>query len=131
MDQDLAGDDNKTIEAIVRELGIEGGEVRQPKQGARRSEIHRRAPATAVYSLMNDVKRVFQAYEKAPGNPLLAQFVLAYPDFIKEHSFRERIGIFLETVNQFRPRLETDGQFSVYHAEDAAYKCTNIKLRDR
>ena len=131
IDQDLAGDDNKNIEAIVRELGIEGGEVRQPKQGARRSEIHRRAPATAAYSLMNDVKRVFQAYEKAPGNPLLAQFVLAYPDFIKEHSFRERIGIFLETVNQFRPRLETDGQFSVYRADDAAYKCKNIKLRDR
>ncbi|MBR3388421.1 MAG: hypothetical protein IKG84_09395 [Bacteroidales bacterium] len=131
MDQDLAGDDNKNIEAIVRELGIEGGEVRQPKPGVSRSEIHRRAPATAAYSLMNDVKRVFQAYEKAPGSPLLAQFVLTYPDFIKEHSFREKIGIFLETVNQFRPRLETDGQFSVYRTDDAAYKCKNIKLRNR
>ena len=69
--------------------------------------------------------------EKAPDTPLLAQFVLAYPGFIKEHSFRERIGIFLETVNQFRPCLETDGQFSIYRTDDAAYKCKNIKQRDR
>ena len=131
LDLDLDGDDNKSIEAIVRELGIEGGEVRQPRPGLRRSEIHRQAPATAAYSLMNEVKRVFLAYEKAPDNPLLAQFILSYPGFIKEHSFRERIGIFLETVNQFRPRLETDGLFTVFSEDDVAYKCKNIKLHSR
>ena len=129
MDQDLAGDDNKNIEAIVRELGIVSGVVRQPRPGVRRSDIHRPVPTIAAYSLMNEVKRVFQAFEKNPDCPLLASFVLSYSGFIKEHSFRERIGIFLEAVNQFRSRLETDGQFTIFSAGDVAYKCKNIKLR--
>ena len=130
LDSDLAGDDNKCLEAIVRELHIDGGQPHQPRPGARRSELKRSAPATAAYSLMSEVRKVFREYENTAARPLLADFILSYTGFIKDLSFRERIGIFVETVNQFRPRLMTDDGFSIYHSENMAYKCKNIKLRN-
>ena len=129
LDQDLAGDDNKNIDAIVRELRIEGEKKREPRPGLRRSEIKREAPPTAAYSLLNEVRSVFEAYKSVGGDPLLAEFILGYTGFVKDHSFRERIGIFMETVNQYHNNLVTDEGFTIFQAEEAAYKCKNVKLR--
>ena len=128
LDKDLEGDDNKILAAVVRGLNIESGEARSAK-GIKRSELERKAPVNATYSLMADVRKMFRDYYKSGGDRLLAEYVLSYTGYIREHSFREKIGIFLEAVNQFRPRLVTDDRFTVFAEGDIAYNCKNIKLR--
>lgn len=128
LDKDLDGDDNKILEAIVRTLNLESGEAKMA-QGLRRSEIRRKAPPTATYSLLSDVRKVFGDYFSEGGDRLLADYVIHYTGFIKEHPFRERIGIFLEAVNQFRQQLVSDNDYTVFADGRTAYKCKNIKLR--
>ena len=50
---------------------------------------------------------------------------------LKEQLQPGQIGIFLETINLFRPRFETDDQYTIYREGSEAYKCKNIKLRAR
>ena len=128
LDKDLEGDDNKILNAAVRGLDIESGEARLAK-GVRRSDINRKAPADAVYHLLADVRKVYKDYTESGGDRLLAEYVLSYSGYIREHAFRERIGIFLEVVNQFRPHLVTDNEYTLFEDDGVAYKCKNIKLR--
>ena len=81
-------------------------------------------------NLMADVRKVFKDYSASGSQSLLAEFVVSYTGYLKDHSFRERIGIFLEVVNQFRPQLLTDNEYTVFADGDSAYKCKNIKLRN-
>ena len=129
--QDLDGDDNKNLEIIARSLNLDNGAPAHYREGVRRSETIRKAPPTAAYSLIGEVKKVFEDYKSCPDDMLLASYILSYDGFIKEHSFRERIGIFMETVNLFRIQLATDNSYSVFEAGDIAYKCKNVKLRSR
>lgn len=128
LDRDLDGDDNRIMAAVVKDLDLESGEARM-EQGLRRSEIRRKAPVNATYNLLADVRKVFRDYGAEGGDRLLADYVLSYRGYIKEHSFRERIGIFLEVVNQYRPGLATDGEYTLFADGGEAYKCKNIKLR--
>ena len=83
------------------------------------------------YNLLAEVRTLFRKYEKAEGQPLLADFVMSYSGFSREHSFREKVGIFLETANQFRSRLVTNDEYTTFSAEGSTYKCKNLKLRVR
>ena len=129
LDGDLDGDDNKNIIAVVRSLDIKSGEAKLA-DGVPRSQIARKAPVEATYNLMADVRKVFKDYSASGSQSLLAEFVVSYTGYLKDHSFRERIGIFLEVVNQFRPQLLTDNEYTVFADGDSAYKCKNIKLRN-
>lgn len=128
LDKDLDGEDNKNLAAVVRGLNLESGEATLEK-GVRRSEISKQAPPEATYNLMQEVRRVFRDYCSSGDEKLLADYIISYTGFVKEHPFRERIGIFLEVVNQYRSRLLTDNQFSIFQDGDISYRCKNIKLR--
>ena len=128
LDKDLEGDNNKILNAIVKGLDIESGDAKLAK-GVHRSEIRRKAPAGAVYHLLADVRKVYKDYSESGGDRLLAEYVLSYSGYIREHAFREKIGIFLEVVNQFRPHLVTDNRYTLFENGGVAYKCKNIKLR--
>lgn len=131
LDIDLDGDDNKNLEVIAQTINVDNGAPAHFREGVKRSELVRKAPPTAAYCLISEVRRVFEDYKKSPEDTLLASFVLSYSGYIKEHSFREKIGIFMETVNLFRPHLVSDNSYSVFEAGDIAYKCKNIKLRSK
>lgn len=128
LDKDLDGDDNKNLAAVVRGLNLESGEASLEK-GLHRSEISKKPPIEATYNLMHEVRNVFKDYCNSGNDQLLAEYILSYKGFMKEHAFRERIGIFLEVVNQFRPRLMTDNQYTLFQNGSITYKCKNIKLR--
>lgn len=128
LDKDLDGDDNKNLAAVVRGLNLESGEASLEK-GLHRSEISKKPPIEATYNLMNEVRHVFKDYCHSGNDQLLAEYILSYKGFMKEHAFRERIGIFLEVVNQFRPRLMTDNQYTLFQNGSITYKCKNIRLR--
>ena len=63
------------------------------------------------------------------GRKSLKSAISASTGYIREHAFREKIGIFLEVVNQFRPHLVTDDGYTLFENGGVAYKCKNIKLR--
>ena len=128
LDKDLDGDDNRILAAVVRGLNLESGEAKLAK-GVQRSELDRKAPLSATYNLLTDVRKVFRDYSTSGGEQLLAEYVISYAGYIREHTFREKIGIFLEVVNQFRTKLVTDNEFTVFSEGNIAYKCKNIKLR--
>ena len=131
LDNDILPDDNKNIELVIRDFNIDEGGSLKVAKGIKRSEIGRKPPVAATYNLLSEVRKLFRDYVRAEGAPLLADYILSYGGYVVEHSFREKIGIFLETVNQFRPRFETDDRYTVYREGDEAYKCKNIKLRAR
>ena len=129
LDLDLAGDDNKCLEAIARTINIDTGTPKRAKRGAKRSELGRKAPPASICNIIDEVTRAFNDYKKTAGDQLLAPFILSYGGFLKEYSFEERIALFLETANQFHDKLVTDNQYSVFETNDAIYKCKNIKLK--
>lgn len=131
LDNDILVDDNKNIEIVVREFNLEYGGSVNVATGIKRSEIGKKPLVTATYSLLSEVRKLFKDYSKTNGSTSLAEYVLAYGDYTIEHSFREKIGIFLEVVNQFRPNFVTDDNYTVYRNGTEAYKCKNIKLRTR
>lgn len=129
LDKDILIDDNKSIELVVREFNLENAGSMNVAQGIKRSEIGRKPPVTATYSLLSEVRKLFRDYSRTDGIQHLADYVLDYEEFLVEHTFREKIGIFLETVNQYRPKLVTDDNYTVYRSGEEAYKCKNMKLR--
>lgn len=131
LDNDILPDDNKNIEQVIRDFDLDEGGSLKVAKGIKRSEIGRKPPVAATYNLLSEVRRLFRDYVRAEGSPLLADYILSYGGYIVDHSFREKIGIFLETINLFRPRFETDDQYTVYREGSEAYKCKNIKLRAR
>lgn len=132
LDNDLYFDDNKNIEVVISDLNLEDGGSARVAEGVRRSEIDTHKPPVEMpYNLLAEVRTLFRKYEKAEGQPLLADFVMSYSGFSREHSFREKVGIFLETANQFRSRLVTNDEYTTFSAEGSTYKCKNLKLRVR
>lgn len=131
LDKDILIDDNKNVELVVREFNLENGGSMNVAQGIKRSEIGRKPPVTATYSLLSEVRKLFRDYSRTEGTQLLADYVIDYEGYLIEHTFREKIGIFLETVNQYRPRFVTDDGYTAYRSGEEAYKCKNLKLKKR
>ena len=131
LDNDILVDDNKNIELVVKEFNLDDAGSMNVATGIKRSDIGRKPPVAAIYSLLAEVRKLFKDYAKSAGSENLADFVLGYDGYTVEHSFRERIGIFLEVVNQYRPKFVTDNNYTIYRNGDEAYKCKNIKLRTR
>lgn len=129
LELDLQTDDNKNIELVVKDFNLEDGATLNVAQGIKRSDIGKRIPVAPPYNLLNEVRKLFQDYQNSGGGQLLAEYVISYQGYSKEHSFKEKIGLFLETVNQFRPKLITDDQYTVIRNGNEAYQCKNIKLR--
>lgn len=127
--QDLQPDNNKNLEIIVRKFDVAGLGTPSVAQGITREEISSRKAPEPPYQVMTEVKRIFRDYTRSGGKRLLIDYVLDYDRFSKDLSFGEKIGIFLETANQFRSRLVSDGGYTVVRHETKAYECKNIKLK--
>lgn len=129
IDLDLQTDDNKNIELVVREFNLEDGATLRVANGIKRSDIGKRVPPAPPYNLLNEVRKLFSDYCKSGGSQLLVDYVFSYQNYSRNHSFKEKIGLFLEVVNQYRQKLVSDNQYTVISDGDYAYKCKNIKLK--
>ncbi|MBQ8071193.1 MAG: hypothetical protein IJ202_10125 [Bacteroidales bacterium] len=128
LEKDLYEDDNRNIEIAMRGMRIGEGVEPDYAEGVPRSQILRRAPSEVSYNIFEDIRKVFTDFSKAEGDPLLSDYVLSYSGFIREHSFEERIGIFLEVANQYRRSLVTDEGYSVHSSQGSAFRCKRIKF---
>ena len=128
--QDMQPDNNKNLEIIVRKFDVEGLGTPSVAHGITKEEISCRQAPEPPYQIITEVKRLFRDYVTAGGKQLLINYVLDYDRFSKELSFGEKIGIFLETANQYRSKLVTDDGYTVVRNGAKAYECKNILLKE-
>ena len=134
LENDIQPDEHrKMLEAVARSINLETGEGMKPAPEFSRETIHRQAPSSVAYNYLGEIRRVFKVYcDTASPDTLLAKFIIEdYDGYEKDMSFREKVMFFLETVNQFRTKLEIMKTGTEYSLGEDAYWCVDVKQKTK